>query len=379
MEQKIISILKMFCLIFIITFSGCDKDEIPTAPHFNSLEEEIDYIANRYVKVGAMIGIINKEQEKIIFSYGTKSVENNDPPDANSVFEIGSITKTFTTTLLADMYLRGAFFLDDTVSHYLPANQVTMPSKDGIEITFRHIATHTSGIPRSPHDDNSNYPLPPDFDYYSPYTCYTTQHIYDYLTNYCTLNFTPGTWWEYSNTGMGLLGHILGLIDGTSYDSILRRYLFDVLGMNNSSIYLTEEQESNLALSHNGNLEPGLYFFANDIFQGAGSIKSSLNDMFKYLEAQMGLEETPLKNAITLTHQPWMHQGSWGDQALAWLILELIDGQVITYHGGNTYGYSSYIGFNESASTGVIILLNFSTQGEQMSMGQEILRAINKY
>jgi hypothetical protein len=101
--------------------------------------------------------------------------------------------------------------------------------------------------------------------------------------------------------------------------------------------------------------------------------------MFKYLEAQMDLAETLLRNAINLTHQPQMHQGSLGDQGLAWFILELDDGQVITYHGGDTYGYSAYIGFNESASTGVIILLNYCLNGTQLIMGQDILKAINKY
>ena len=133
MYPQIRFILKRFCLIFIIVFLCCDKNEAPTSPQFNNLEEEINYIAEQYVKVGAMIGVINKEQEKLIFSYGTKSYNRDDPPDANSVFEIGSITKTFTTTILADMFLRGDF-TDDTVSHYLPADQVTMPSKDGIEI-----------------------------------------------------------------------------------------------------------------------------------------------------------------------------------------------------------------------------------------------------
>ena len=378
MYGKAISIVKAFCLILILVLSGCDKGETPTGPEFNSLEEEIDNIARQYVKVGAMIGVINKEQEKLIFSYGTKSFNTDDPPDANSVFEIGSITKTFTATLLADMSLRGVF-TDDIVSHYLPADQVTLPSRDGVEITFGHLATHTSGIPEAPHEDDSNFPLPPDFNFFSPYASYTTEHVYDYLTNYCTLSFVPETYWEYSNTGMGLLGHTLGLIDGTSYDSILTRYLFDVLEMDNSSIYLNEQQDNNLAQSHNSNYEPGLYFIANDIFQGAGSIKSSLNDMFKYLEAQMGLVETPLRNAINLTHQPQLRQGSLGDQGLAWFTLELDDGQVITYHGGDTYGYSAYIGFNKSASTGVIALFNYGLSGTQIGMGQDILKAINKY
>jgi CubicO group peptidase (beta-lactamase class C family) len=380
MFRKVVFTVKIFCLIFIIVFSGCDKEKTPTGPQFNSLEEEIDNLANHYVKVGAMIGIINKQQEKLVFSYGTKSINNNVPPDANTVFDIGSMTKTFTTTLLADMALKGVIDLSDTVGFYLPDGQVTMPTYDGVEITFGHLATHMSGIPRTPHETGSTYPLPNGYNLLDPYAAYTTEHIYDYLTNYCILEFKPGTWWGYSNTGMGLLGHTLGLIDGTSYESILTRNIFNVLNMQNSSLFLTVQQMSNQAHGHDSNRNIVPFFTANDIFQGCGMIKSTLNDLFKYLEANMGLVETPLREAMDLAHQPQMHQGSMGDQGLAWYILELDDGQEVTYSGGDTNGHSAYIGFNKSESTGAIVLLNCSMHdGTNLNLGAAILKAINKY
>jgi D-alanyl-D-alanine-carboxypeptidase/D-alanyl-D-alanine-endopeptidase len=243
-------ISKVFCLIGILFILSCSNDKTPTSPGFQNLEEEINCIANTYTKVGAMIGVINKQQQRLIFSYGSKSVSTNEPPDANTVFEIGSITKTFTATIAADMYLKG-HFTDDTVGHYLPAGQVTMPTKDGVEIRFIHLMTHTSGIPRSPR--GTSYPYPPGYYENNPYAAYTTDNIYDYLTNYCTLQFTPGTWWLYSNTGVGLMGHIEGLVDATSYETVLKRDIFDVLGMDNSSLFLTPEQMNNLTLGHNTN------------------------------------------------------------------------------------------------------------------------------
>lgn len=379
MYRKIIFIVKIFCLIFIIVFSGCDKDETPTVSRFNSLEEEIDYIAEQYVKVGAMIGIINKQQEKLIFSYGTKAINNNEPPDANTAFDIGSITKTFTTTLLADMHLKGRIN-NDTVGKYLPPGKVTMPTLNGAEITFFHLATHTSGIPRTPHADGQTYPVPAGQDLENPYYIYTTEDVYDYLSNYCTLEFEPFTWWGYSNTGMGLLGHVLGLIDGTSYESILTQYIFDGLDMDNSSLFLTEQQMTNIAPGYNKEFRNVPFYMANDIFQGCGMIKSTLNDMFKFLEANMGSIDTPLRNAIDLTHQRQMQQGSMGDQGLGWWILDLDDGQKVIYMGGETQGHMAYLGFNKLESTGVIVLLNYnSDDNSQLIMGQEILKAINKY
>ena len=386
MLRKIGFSLSVIFLIFIIVFSGCDKNETPNEtpnePEFESLAEEIDYLANQYVEIGAMIGVIDKQQEKLIFSYGTKSINTTEPPDSNTAFDIGSITKTFTAILLSDIVLKGVIYLSNTVGNYLPADQVIMPSSEGVEITFEHLATHMSGIPRTPREDGSTYPLPEGYNLLDPYAAYTTEHIYDYLTNYCTLEFTPGTYWGYSNTGMGLLGHTLGLIDGTSYESILTRNIFNVLVMQNSSLFLTEQQMSNQALGHDRNSTVVPFYTANDIFQGAGMIKSTLNDMFKYLEANLGLIETPLKDAMERAHQrtPGMHSGSLGDIGLAWYILELDDGQEVTYGGGDTNGHSAYIGFNKSESTGAIVLLNYSGHdGTNLNLGAAIMKAINKY
>jgi len=372
------SLKGLLCLLILLVAS-CHKDDPQPGNEFNSLEEEVDFIAGKYVKVGAMVGIINKQQQKLVFSYGSKSINQYNPPDANTVFDIGSITKTFTAFLAADMYIKG-FIQDDIVEHHLPSTGITMPTKDNVEITFLHLLTHTSGIPRTPHEKGSTYTLPPGYDIENPYAAYTTEQVYDYLTNYCTLEFTPGTWWEYSNTGMGLVGHVLGLIDGTSYQTILTRDIFDVLAMNSSSLFLTEDQLLNQALGHDSNNKIVPFFTANEIFQGAGMIKSTLNDMFKYLEANMGLINTPLRNAMDLTHKKVMHQGSMGDQGMAWWILDLDDGQKIIYSGGNTNGHSSYIAFNQTESTGVVILFNSSNHdGTNLDMGMEIMKAIIKY
>lgn len=384
MENKIIKrmyspsklMLKVILLSIIITFSGCRKKN---PSDFVSLKEEIDSIAEQYVKVGAVVGVINKRNEKLVFSYGTKLVGEVEPPDANTVFEIGSITKTFTAILTANMHLKG-LISDDVVEHYLPANEVNLPAKDNIEITFTHLLTHTSGIPRTPDSDGSDFPLPPGYDINNPYAAYTKEQVYNYLTNYCTLKFTPGTWWEYSNTGVGLVGHVIGLIDGTSYENVLKRDLIDILGMNNTSLFLTEDQKLNYATGYNGSNQIMPSFTANDIFQGCGMIKSSLNDMFKYLEANMGLKNVPLKDAMELTHQKVMHQGSMGDQGLAWLILELDDGQKIVYSAGNSFGQSAYLAFNKKESTGAVILLNSSNlDGSNIKMGEAIMKAIVKY
>jgi len=367
-------------LIILIFLSACKEEEETIDPGLSDFEQDVNHLFEQYVKVGAVVGIINKEQKRQVFTYGSKSIENPEKPDANTVFDIGSITKTFTAILTVNVYLK-TNAPDSIVGHYLPVDNVTLPSKSSIEITFIHLLTHTSGLPRSPHVNGSVYPLPEGFDPENPYSVYSTENVYDYLTNYCTLEFTPGTYWGYSNTGYGLLGHTLGLIDGSSYEHVLIRDIFNELGMDNSSLFLTDKQSENMAPGHNSQLVVVPNYTANDIFQGAGMIKSSLNDMFKFLEANMGLLNHPLKDAMLMTHQKvGIYTGSLGHMGLAWYIFELEDGQEIVYSGGDTNGHSAYIAFNPSNLTGAIILLNASFHdGTNLNFGHNLMMAINKY
>jgi CubicO group peptidase (beta-lactamase class C family) len=204
--------------------------------------------------------------------------------------------------------------------------------------------------------------------------------MYDYYSNYCNLLFTPGARWEYSNSGMGLLGHIIGLVDSSDYETVLYKEIFDELEMDNSSLFLTQNQKKNVATGYNKSLNPLPEFTARDIFQGAGFIKSSLADMLRYLEAQMGLLQTPLYGAMKNCQQPQFEIDYFGEQCFGWYKLHLEDGQEITYCGGNTIGFGSYLGFNESLSTGVILWYNADfDDGANLTLGPLILKAIQKY
>jgi len=285
------------------------------------------------------------------------------------------------------MVLNSTIELEDTVQNYLPANEVTMPTMGGVEILLKHLATHSSGIPKKPH--NTNYPFPSNYNPENAYAAYTSEHIYDYLSNYCTLLFIPGTSYHYSNIGMGLLGHTLGIVDGSSYEDLLMQKLLNPLGMNCTSLFVSQEQDTNLAMGYSSNFEEMPNFDANDIFQGAGFIKSSLNDMLKYLKANMGLISNPLSDAILLTHQSHFNIGTvtYDDRpgevfqltmGLGWHKHTNSEGLHYFWHGGSTNGHTAYIGFDESKSFGVVILCNYEDV-PTIIFGDEVLRAINKY
>ncbi|MHC4271928.1 MAG: serine hydrolase domain-containing protein, partial [Planctomycetota bacterium] len=365
-------LILFYIVLFPLVLTGCKSTE----PDFNNLEEAVEYYAEKYVKMGAAIGIIDKQQDEQEFYFGTTSNYNSNRPNRHSIFEIGSITKTFTATLLAQMILNGKIRLEEEAGSLLPAGEITLPVWKNTPITIEHLATHSSGLPKTPHD--SEKPKPSGYDPYDPYAAYNTEYVYDYLTNYCDLRFKPGTKYFYSNTGIGLLGHILGLLGGTTYEELVTREIFESLGMDETSLFV-EHNVSNLAPGHDNTLDSVKNYNANDIFQGAGFIKSSLNDMMIYLKAQMGLIKTSLSDAMKMTQQA--HFDVDGDLSigLAWHIKILPEGHTFHSHGGRTNGYMAYMAFDLTTSTGVVILCNQSEPNVIIRFGEKVMKAVYRY
>jgi len=378
--------LQVFALLCLLAFSGCKKEEPPEI-QFDNFEEELDLLVKSNVRMGAAVGVIDKAGNPHEFYFGSLSKTREASPDSHSLFELGSITKSFTATLLAQMILDEKISLEDELASLLPEGEVTVPQWEGTRITMEHLATHTSGLPKAP--QNSAQPKPEVYDPYDLYAASTTEIVYDYLNSYCQLLFEPGTQYSYSNTGMGLVGHVLGLIDGSSYEDVLRNDLLEPMGLNQTSLFISEDQIPFLAPGHDEGLDSVRNYHANEIFQGAGFLKSSLHDMLIYLQAQMGLLETPLDEAIELTHQPHFEVGgvTYNDRdgyynlsiGLAWHIDVLPEGYTFYWHGGRTNGYMAYMAFDLETLTGTVILCNQSYAGAITRFGEEVLKAVNSY
>lgn len=310
--------------------------------------------------VGLVVGVIDGEHNKVI-SVGKENISNNKLVNKESLFEIGSITKTFTGILLADMVLKGELRLDDPVIQFLPQG-MTMPTRNAKQITLLHLATHTSALPR----------LPTDFvpkDMANPYANYTVEMMYKFLSNY-QLTRDIGLKSEYSNLGMGLLGHVLALKAGKSYEALVKERILNPLGMNNTTIMISDSQKKQLTIGHDAAGNPTSHWDIPTL-AGAGALRSSGEDMMIYLAANMGLDKTSLSAAIELSHQ---YQHEFGSETLsiglAWLTSEAPDGDVI-WHNGGTGGYRSFVGFNKKMGIGVFVLAN--SQDDPDAIGQAIL------
>jgi serine-type D-Ala-D-Ala carboxypeptidase/endopeptidase len=203
-------------------------------------------VESRNPRIGIVVGLLDKHGSRVV-GYGKLDDENDRVVNGDTLFEIGSDTKTFTALLLQDMVRRGEMRLDDPVAKYLPAS-VTMPTRNGKDITLRHLATHTSGLPGLP--DNLD---PKRAD--NPYADYTVEKLYAFLSRY-QLSRDPGATSEYSNFGMGLLGHVIALKAGASYESLVVERICRPLQMDSTSISLTPELKSRFATPHNQFGEP---------------------------------------------------------------------------------------------------------------------------
>jgi CubicO group peptidase (beta-lactamase class C family) len=273
------------------------------------------------------------------------------PLDGNSVFEIGSITKVFTATVLASLAEDGKVRLDDPAQKFLPAS-VRMPTRNGKQITLELLAEQRSGLPRLP--DN----LRPA-DAANPYADYSVPQLYDFLSRH-QLARDPGESFEYSNLGVGLLGHALALASGKPFEELVRERVTAPLGMTHTSIALTPWMRDHLVLGH----DPQGTVVANwdlPTLAGAGALRSTALDVLKFLDAYVHPERGPLGRAMALAQRERATAGA-GKIGLNWLITPA-GADTIVWHNGGTGGYRTFVGFVPSRKVGVVVLTNSGGAG----------------
>jgi CubicO group peptidase (beta-lactamase class C family) len=310
------------------------------------VKENIKSRVENGINTGIVVGVITSEGTTF-FSDGVKSLESKKAVDENSVFEIGSITKTFTGILLADMVTKGELNLDDPLQDLLPEG-ITAPTRNGKSIRLFHLSNHSSSLPRLPHNMAPANPA-------NPYADYTEKQLYDFINGY-ELTRDIGSEIEYSNYAVGLLGHVLAAKQQMPYEELMLEVIAKPLGMENTGIVLTPQMKKNLAKGHNNN---GFEVENWDLptLAGAGAIRSTAVDMLKYLAANMGIEKSNLYPAMQLAHQNSGREDSKPIIGLGW-ITEVNNELEIVWHNGGTGGYSAFVGFIKGGDKAVVVLSN---------------------
>jgi CubicO group peptidase (beta-lactamase class C family) len=298
---------------------------------------------------GMVVGVIDADGSRRVIGYGP-TAGGTGTLDGRSVFEIGSVSKVFTASILSDMIARGDVHLDDPVATFLPGS-VKVPSRDGKEITLLDLTTQSSGLPRMP----GNF-APKDQD--NPYADYTVRNLYDFLSTY-TLPRDPGAQYEYSNLGVGLLGHALALRAGTSYEQLMTSRIADRLQMGDTRITLTAGMRARLAPGHDDQGQPAANWDL-PTFAGAGAIRSTVNDMLRFAAANLDSTSLPLGAELAATHRSLRPTTIPGTTiGMNWHITTR-DGLAITWHNGQTGGYHSFLGLDLAGHRAVVILENSS-------------------
>lgn len=262
--------------------------------------------------------------------------------DGDSPFEIGSITKTFTATLLADMVVRHEVAPDDPIERYLPP-VATVPTFEGRHITLAELATQSSGLPRMP----TNW-MPANSD--DPYD-YDDAKLLAFLASY-KLTRAPAEAFEYSNLGFGLLGYLLARRLGVDYATAIRTRILQPLGMSNTVVE-TRDRIVHTVGGHNadGDATRNWQFAA---LAGAGAIVSTPNDMLRYARANLDDTRGPLAAAMQLAQHPV--RAAEGKRRIGFAWITLPDG--IVWHNGGTAGFRTFLGLDRPHKRAIVVLAN---------------------
>ncbi len=263
------------------------------------------------------------------------------------MFEIGSVTKIFTGTLLALAVERGATKLDGPASKYLPA-ALKLPAHDGKEITLQDLATQRSSLPTMP--ENAR---PADTN--DPFADYTDAQLGEWLGT-LALDRDPGSQYEYSNVGFGVLGQALCHKAGSDYETLVRKEICDPSKLPNTTVTLSVEQRTRLAYPYDEALDLTVNWELPAL-AGAGALRSNTVDMARYVAANLGLIDSPLAKALAATHEPREPGRGKNQIGFAWQISPN-HGKTLTWHNGGTAGYHAFIGLDLAAKRGVVILAN---------------------
>jgi len=303
---------------------------------------------------GVVIGVVHRGTRRILV-YG--------PAREDSIFEIGSVSKTFTGLILAQMVAQHKVKLDEPVRELLPRG--TVAKHQGTEITVLDLATQQSGLPRMP--DNFH-----PADQQDPYADYRPANLYEFIGKH-GVSKPANTAFNYSNLGLGLLGQALANRAAMTYPELLKAEITGPLELNDTVVKLSPEQEKRFAAGHTEK-HTTAHAWNLDALAGAGAIRSTASDMLAYLEAQLhpnmvkreagsAAADSPsgtLASALQMSHEVRADAMPSMKVGLAWLF-ETKTGNF--WHNGGTGGYSSYAFFNPKEDYAAVVLFNTTIGG----------------
>ncbi len=314
---------------------------------------------------GVVIGVV-RGGKRVVLSYGEGR--------ADALYEIGSITKTFTGLILAQMVEQRQVQLDTPVRELLPPGTVAKPAS-GRELTLVDLSSQHSGLPRLP---GNFHPADPQ----NPYADYDAKLLYAFMRQQ-GVGIAADASFVYSNLGVGLLGQALANRAGKPYPQLLRDEILAPLGMNNTAVALTPGLQARLAQGYDAEHHP-VHSWELQALAGAGGIRSTAGDMLTYLAAQLHPDRLPaeaasvfegktLPSAIQASHVLHGEAGPGMHIALNWFHY---DNRAGFWHNGETGGFTSFARFSPDGDYALVVLCNTASNGFADALGIHIAQRL---
>lgn len=318
---------------------------VSTASAMAASEDELRAALERRFKgdrSGACIAAAVVDDSAVARIYFCSDGKSGRSLDDRTAFEIGSISKTMTAALLAELVEKGAIALDDPMAKLLPGK--ALPSFNGNQITLAHIVTHMSGLPSFPWRIA---------DQRNPYARLTESDLLGTLAR-TELKRQPGSQREYSNFAFMVLSYALAGRSGKDFETLLRERLLSPLGMDDTYI-VRRPPAVHAAQAHFSNgRATGPWDVSADL-AGAGGVRATLPDMIRYLEGQFGLRDSSITAALARTQEKVSNVGGVA-AGMAWELLSTENGRTFVLHPGGTGGFSAFFAFDRAARKGVVLL-----------------------
>jgi CubicO group peptidase (beta-lactamase class C family) len=314
-------------------------------------------------RTGACMAVAVVEAGTVARTYQCAQAKDAARIGPDTAFEIGSVSKTMTAALLADLIDQGKGSLDDPLSAWLPEG-TKLPDYQGKPILLRHVVTHTSGLPALP----ARMAAP---DMADPYAKLDEAALLASLGD-VTLTAAPGTAFEYSNFASMVLSYAVARRAGTDMETLLKQRLFAPLGMRNAYVN-TAPAGVRAAVGHTPNGRPTSAWHFQTNLAGVGGVRATLDDMVRYVQGQLGPASTRISAALQRSQQK---VSDAPPMAMNWMLVQ-VGGRTVYMHEGGTGGFSSFVSFDKDKQRGVVILSDttWNSIGSLGSLGLHLVDA----
>ena len=313
---------------------------------------------------GIVVAVTEPAGRRVV-AYGVRNLTDRTPVDGDTVYDVGSLTKVFTALLLAQDVEGGRLSLDAPVRTCVPAASGFLAPHEGREVSFADLATHTSGLPLRP--DNLVSKDPDD-----KYAGYSAEDLMAFLAGFKPTR-APGAAYDYSNVGFGLLGLALSRCDHADYASLLRERITGPLRMTDTALEPTPAMLRGEAGSYDVDFRP-LPHWHMGALAPAGGLRSTADDLLKFLDAALGRPPSPLTPALQALIAVERPGGMPPATAIAlgWNIYRH-GGREVVWKNGNVGGFRTFMGYERTTGTGVVALANMLTPEGADDIGLHLL------